>query len=166
MHVGWYAFSPCFEMLFGIIDAWKAVSLSNAMLDLSGGKKGGKKKHFSDWNRLRLRYCLCIDLPPVVDLEHWLEPSIWAKAVHVQNVSGDTAYRKSCFHSCLILISGHVVDVMLSGPDSGVQEHAYLPGKTHALSFWSLSYCCWKIVCTAKVIFLISIFVSYSSTNI
>ncbi len=67
------AFSPCFEMLSGIIDAWKAVSLSNSMLDLSEVKK----KHSSDWNRLRLRYCLCIGLPPVVDLEHWLELSIW-----------------------------------------------------------------------------------------
>jgi len=33
------AFSPCFEMLSGIIDAWKAVSLSNSMLDLSEVKK-------------------------------------------------------------------------------------------------------------------------------
>lgn len=53
--------------------------------------------------------------------------------VHIQSVSKDTAYRKSCFHSCLILISGHVVDVMLSGPDSGVQERVYLTMKTHAL---------------------------------
>lgn len=120
-------------------------------------EKKRERKHSSDLNRHRLRYCLCIDLAPVVDLEHWLEPSIWAKVVHVQSVSRDTAYSKSCFHSCLILISGYVADVMLSGPDSGVQECVYLPIQTHSLSIWSLSYCCWKIVGTAKIIFLISI---------
>lgn len=128
------AFSPCFKMLSGIIDAQKSVSLSNSMLVLSEVKK---KETF-----LRLRYCLCIDSPPVVDLEHQLELSIWAKVVHVQSVSGDTAYRKSCFDSCLILISGHAVDVMLSGPDSRVQERVYLPRKTHTISVWLLSFCC------------------------
>lgn len=75
------AFSSCFEMLSGIIDAWKAVSLSNAILGLS---EGGKNQHSSDWKRHLLRYCLSIDLPLVVDLEHWLESNIWAKVVHVQ----------------------------------------------------------------------------------
>lgn len=39
------AFFPCFKILFGIIDAWKAVSLSKAMLGLSEvGKKEKKEK--------------------------------------------------------------------------------------------------------------------------
>lgn len=139
MHAGLLPFLFS-EMLSGLFDARRAVFPSQHWIYLKW-----EKKHSIDWNRHWLKYCHCIDLSPAVDLQHWLELCVWAEVINVQCISGVWLTISLAFIP-VVLIFGSVVDVMLSGPNPGVQERVYLPVQTHSLSVWSLSHCCWKIV--------------------